>query len=109
MCSVTPSNRKNTTQLRKAAKNNSPVVIHWPVFSPISFQPKPQISAPTNGAKRMIVSMILALHNVDIFNRDRASIAAEIEKNGKTDCSLGGGHGKNKQRENLPYQIAQII
>jgi len=58
MLSVVPSKVRNTTQLRIADRNNPPVAITQAACSPMNFQPKPQISAPIKGAKRMMVSIV---------------------------------------------------
>ena len=59
ICSVVPSKVMNTTHDRIADRNNSPVEIHWAAASPKIRQPKPQSSAPTSGAKRMMVYIVL--------------------------------------------------
>jgi len=56
-CSVVPSKVRKTIQDSKADRNKSPVATHWAACSPIIFQPKPAMMAPTSGAKRRMVSM----------------------------------------------------
>src|SRR6056300_2112522 len=108
MCCVSPSNPRNTIQLSAAAKNNRLVVRICAPRSPMMRQPKPPIIAPTNGAKRIIFSMSLPFHHVDVFDRDSATVAEEADQNRQTNRSLGGGNGQNEQREHLTHQIAQI-
>jgi len=105
MLSVTPSNVRNTIHDRNAARNNSDVVTHCAAVSPMNFQPKPAISAPTSGAKRIMVSMVLALHHVDVFYVNRPAVTEETNKDRQTNRGLGGGNGQHEQREHLPHQI----
>ena len=55
----------------------------------------------------MMVSMVLALHHVDVFNVDGAAVAEETNKNGETDRRLSGGNRQHEQGKHLPDQIAQ--
>ena len=97
---------RKTIQLRSATGTTARA-IHMRAVSPMIFQPKPQISAPTSGAKRMMVSMSLALHHVDVFNGDGAAVAEETDQNGQTNRRLGSGNGQHEQGKHLPDQIAQ--
>ena len=108
MFSVTPSKPRNTIQDRKADRKSSEVATHCAAVSPMNFQPKPQSRAPTSGAKRMMVSMVLALHHVDVFNVDGSAVAEETNKNGQTDRGLSSGNRQHEECEDLTNQIAKI-
>src|SRR6056297_3626135 len=108
MISVSPSKPRNRTHDRRQDRNRKPVAAHCAAASPMNFQPKPQISAPTSGAKRMIVSIASALHHVDVFDVDGAPVAEEADEDGEPDCRLRRRDRENEKREDLPDQIAQI-
>src|ERR1700704_5007442 len=48
-----------------------------------------------------------ALHQVDVFDRDRAAIAVVGDQNGEADGGFGGRYGQHHQREHLAHQIAE--
>ena len=50
-----------------------------------------------------------ALHQIDVFHRDRAAVAVEHHEDGKPDGSLGRRDGQHQQREHLSDQIAGMI
>src|SRR5437764_15182907 len=47
------------------------------------------------------------LHQIDVFDRDRAAIAEVGDENGEADRRLRCSHGEDEQSENLSHQIAQ--
>src|SRR5271166_3175655 len=49
-----------------------------------------------------------ALHQVDIFNRDRTAVAEVDDENGKTDRGLRGGYREHQQRVNLADDVAEM-
>jgi len=49
-----------------------------------------------------------ALHEIDIFHRDRAAVAEIDDKDGKPDCRFGRGHGEDEEREDLSHEIVEI-
>src|SRR5438552_3746277 len=48
-----------------------------------------------------------ALHQIDVFNRDRAAIAVVHHQHGKTDRGFRGGHREHHQRKHLADDIAE--
>ena len=48
-----------------------------------------------------------ALHQIDVFNRDRAAIAVVHYEHGKTDRRFRRGHCEYQQREHLADNVAQ--
>src|SRR5680860_1774726 len=97
ICCIVPSWPMNTTQLSKHARNSSKVETHCAPVSPMMRQPKPEMMAPMSGAKRMIFSMMSALHHVDVFDRDSPAVTEEADEDRKADCSLGGGDGQDQE------------
>src|SRR6187200_2017045 len=64
--------------------------------------------APSSGRKTMAWYMPLsALHQVDVFDRDRAAIAVVGDQNGEADGGFGGGHRQHQEREHLAHQVAE--
>ena len=51
----------------------------------------------------------LALHHVDVFDRDGAAIAEIDHQDGKPDRRLSGGHRQDEEGKDLPDQIAQLV
>src|SRR5438445_3476048 len=49
----------------------------------------------------------LTLHQIDIFNRDRAAVAEVHDQHRKTDRGLGGGHRQHEHRKDLPDDVAE--
>src|SRR6266478_8145932 len=48
-----------------------------------------------------------ALHQIDVFNRDRAAVAEVNHQHGKTDRSFRGGDREHDQRKHLADDIAE--
>src|SRR3954454_24060219 len=51
--------------------------------------------------------MRLALHQIDVFDRDRAAVAEIHHQHGKSDCSLGRRHRQHQQCEHLADDVAK--
>ena len=49
-----------------------------------------------------------ALHEIDVFDRDRAAVAEIDDEDGKADRRLAGGDRQHEEREDLAHQIAEI-
>src|SRR5689334_8044922 len=49
-----------------------------------------------------------AFHQVDVFNRDRATVAIEHDKDGKSDGGFGGRNRQHEQREDLTDDVAHV-
>src|SRR6187401_1020085 len=56
----------------------------------------------------MMVTMGLALHHVDVLDRDRPGVPEEADEDGEADRSLRGGDGEHEEREDLPDQVAEM-
>src|SRR6201994_576038 len=48
----------------------------------------------------------LALHQIDVFNRNRAAVAEIDHENGKADRGFRGSHRQDQQRIDLPDDVA---
>src|SRR5439155_17411014 len=48
-----------------------------------------------------------ALHQIDVFDRDRAAVAIENHQDREPDRGLRGRDGEHQQREHLAHQIAE--
>src|SRR6202166_2004063 len=49
----------------------------------------------------------LTLHQIDVFNRDRAAVAVIHHQHRKTDRGFGGGYREHQQREHLADDVAE--
>src|SRR5438270_3398583 len=69
---------------------------------------RPATMAPSSGRKTIAWTMLgSALHQIDVFNRDRAAIAVVHYEHGKTDRRFRRGHCEYQQREHLADNVAQ--
>ena len=48
-----------------------------------------------------------ALHQIDVFDRDRAAVAEIDDEDGEPDRGLGGRDGEHEQREDLADEVAE--
>src|SRR5215472_2449176 len=90
-----------------ADSNKAPQVTSCAPRSPIARPKKPAITEAKSGRKTTAAATASALHHVDIFDRDRASIAEIDDENGETDCGLCRRNGQHEHREDLAHEIAQ--
>src|SRR5262249_19622380 len=51
---------------------------------------------------------ISALHQVDVFDRDRAAVAEVDHEDGKPDSGFRGRDGEHQEREHLADQVSQM-
>src|SRR5436190_4868362 len=49
----------------------------------------------------------LTLHQIDVFNRDRAAVAEIHDQHGKTDRGFGGGDRQHQHRKHLADEVAE--
>src|SRR4051812_14667196 len=69
---------------------------------------KPAISAPISGRNtRAWIITGSALHQIDVFNRNRAAVAEIHDEHRKTDGCFRSGHGEHQQREHLADDVAE--
>src|ERR1043166_1302056 len=70
---------------------------------------RPATMQPSSGRKTMAwyIGVGLALHQIDVFDRDRAAVAIEHDQDGEPDGGLGRRNGQHQQREDLPDQVAE--
>src|SRR5688572_23861058 len=81
----------------------------WPLGAKVLI--RPARIAPINGMRTAKVYMRLwpsALHQIDVFDRDRAAVAEVDDEDGEADGGLGGGHGQNQHGEDLAHQVAEM-
>src|SRR5262249_25593236 len=57
---------------------------------------------------RTIAWYMSALHQVDVFDRDRAAVAIVRHQKGKADRRLGGRHGQHQERVDLADEVADM-
>src|SRR3974390_1310538 len=68
----------------------------------------PAMTAPRSGRKTIARYILpLALHEIDVFNRDRAPIAEESDQDGEADGGLRRRHREDEQRVDLADDIAE--
>src|SRR5688500_6124088 len=67
----------------------------------------PAMIAPRSGRKTTAEYKGLALHHVDVLNRDGAAVAVLDDEDGKADRRLRGGDRQHQQGKNLPGQVAE--
>src|ERR1700749_968060 len=65
--------------------------------------------APSSGRKQIawVITRALALHQIDVFNRDRAAVAEIDHQDGKTDRRFRGRNRQHEQREHLADDVAE--
>src|SRR5262245_50756688 len=74
-----------------------PEVMYIAGLSPIWRLPRPAMSAPISGRMTIQTSIARpasAVHHVDVFNRDRTTVAEIDHQDGQTDRGLGRGDGQ---------------
>src|SRR5579883_487787 len=95
-----------------AAISRAAQVTIWAGRSPITRQNRPAIAAASSGSRTMslmarsMTRLALALHLVDVFNRDRAAVAEIHHQDGEPDRRLGGCHGQHQHGEHLAHDVA---
>ena len=57
---------------------------------------------------RLIHERRLALHKIDVLNRDRTAVAEIDNENGQSDRGLARGHGQDEQGEDLPDKVGKL-
>src|ERR1700685_1950121 len=69
---------------------------------------RPARIAPISGRKTIAwIISALALHHIDVFNRDRAAVAEIHHQYCQTDRRLRRGHREHQQREHLADDVAE--
>src|SRR5580692_1047509 len=69
---------------------------------------RPARIAPISGRKTIAwIIDALALHQIDVFNRDRAAVAVIHHQHRKTDRGFGCGYREHQQREHLADDVAE--
>src|SRR5690242_21565791 len=64
--------------------------------------------APKSGRKTIAWTIMgSALHQIDVFDRDRAAVAEIHHQDGEPDRSLGGGYRQHQQRKDLADDVAE--
>src|SRR5580704_10315498 len=68
----------------------------------------PAMMAPSSGRKTMASYMLpLALHQIDVFNRDRAAVAEIGDEDGEPDGGFRRRHREHDQRIDLADDVAE--
>src|SRR5580692_2174616 len=68
----------------------------------------PAMMAPSSGRKTMASYMLpLALHQIYVFDRDRAAVAEIGDQDGEPDCRLRRRHREHDQRIDLTDDVAE--
>src|ERR1700729_4497472 len=68
----------------------------------------PAMTAPSSGKKTIASYMLpLALHQINIFDRDRAAVAEIGDQDGEPDCRLRCRHREHDQRIDLADDVAE--
>src|SRR5262245_15515570 len=68
---------------------------------------RPEWRPAAAGIRLPGTSPALALHQIDVFNRDRTAVAEIHDKHGKADRGFRGGHRQHQQRKYLPDDVAE--
>src|SRR5579862_528982 len=105
-CSATWS---NTTIDSTAAAETARHVTSWAKRSPSARPRNPARKAAISGRKTMAPATyaMSALHQMDVFHRDRAAVAEVHHENGKPDRRLGRRHGQHEHGEDLAGEVAK--
>src|SRR6266568_8909988 len=70
---------------------------------------RPAMTQPISGRKTIAWYIApSALHQTDVFDRDRAAVAVIGDENGQPDRGLRGRHREHDQREHLADEIAEM-
>src|SRR5262245_39454675 len=102
--------RKKAIHDSTAQTTRKPDVMYSQARAPICEPPRPAIRKPMSGRKTIawyIRGLPSALHEIDVFDRDRAAVAIEDDEDGEPDRCFSGRDGEHEQRENLSDKIAQ--
>src|SRR5215831_7700006 len=67
----------------------------------------PASRKPRSGRKTIAPYTALSLHQVDVFDRDRAPVAIIRHQDGESDRRLGGRDRQHDESEDLPNDIAK--
>src|SRR5580692_6665188 len=68
----------------------------------------PAMTAPSSGRKTMASYMLpLALHQIDVFDRDRAAVAEIGDQDGEADGRLRRRHREHNERIDLADDVAE--
>src|SRR5580704_9943709 len=91
------------------AANRKTVVTSSDGRGPMTRPNSPAIRQPSNGSRTIAWYMACsALHQVDVFDRDRAAVAVVSNQDRKPDRRLGCRDGENQQRVDLAHEIAEM-
>src|SRR5262245_54755034 len=90
---ATATSKKRTIP-RMPLSTIAPQVTSCEPRSPRAARPKkPEMMAPSRGRKTIATAKSLALHQIDVFDRDGAAVAEIDDEDGKADRRLGRRHG----------------
>src|SRR6185503_1217673 len=93
-----------------AAMSTPPQVMSWDARSPKVRRPNnPTMAAASSGGNTAKASNMVrsALHCIDVFNRDRTTVAEIDHQDRQPDRRLRRGDGQHEHDEDLAEQIAQ--
>src|SRR5260370_23155306 len=97
----------NAIQDSAIEANSKVVVTSSDGRGPMARPNRPATTQPMSGRKTIAWYIAAsALHQTDVFDRDRAAVAVIGDENGKPDGGLRGGHGQHDEREHLADNIA---
>src|SRR5215472_11114891 len=98
---------RNSGILSAADSKRAPQVTSCAPRSPITRPKKPAITAAMSGRKTTPTAKTSALHNVDVLDRDRASIAEVDNQNRQTDRRFRRCYRQHEHRKRLADEVAQ--
>src|SRR6266481_6137089 len=90
-----------------ADSKRAPQVTSCAPRSPIIRPKKPAIKAPMSGRKTTATAKELALHHIDVLDRDCAAIAEIDDKDGQTDRRLRGRNRQHEHGEGLADEVVE--
>src|SRR5690349_6843772 len=94
---------------RIAEMQSAPQVTSCAPRSVIQRPNSPAMTAAASGRKtaKVTSTALSALHEVDVFDGDRAAIAEVDDEDREADGRLGRRHGQHEHGEDLPHHVVE--
>src|SRR5215469_1267579 len=98
---------RNRKQPSTAESRRAPQVTSCAPRSPIARPKKPAMTAAISGRNTTATAKASALHHVDVFDPDRATVAEIDDEDREADRGFGRRHRQHEHREGLADEVVQ--
>src|SRR6516225_8183598 len=98
---------RNRRMPSTADSKRAPQVTSCAPRSPITRPKNPAMTAARNGRKTTATAKQSALHHVDVFDRDRTSVAEVDDEDRETDRRFRRRYRQHEHRKGLADEVAQ--